>query len=115
MIERIGAADRWSDAVIVGNLIFLAGHVAEQSVGADVREQTKEVLALLDDTLAQAGVTKANLASVQIYLSDISTIDQMNEVWDSWVLPGQAPARATVEARLAHSGLAIEITAVAAR
>lgn len=115
MLERIGAAARWSDAVIVGNIIFLAGHVAEKTRGLSVREQTEEVLQLLDDTLAQAGVTKRNLASVQIFLADMSTFEEMNAVWDRWVLPGEAPARATVESRLAAPDLRIEITAVAAR
>ncbi len=58
MIERIGLAARWSDAVVVGNLIFLAGHTAETTRGQPVRLQTEDVLASLDDTLAQAGVSK---------------------------------------------------------
>jgi enamine deaminase RidA (YjgF/YER057c/UK114 family) len=37
MIERIGMRERWSDAVIVGDLIFLAGHVAEQTRGQSVK------------------------------------------------------------------------------
>lgn len=114
-LERIGAAARWSDAVIVGNIIFLAGHTAEKTAGRSMREQTEEVLASLDDTLAQAGVTKRNLASVQIYLADMAGFEEMNAVWDRWVIPGEAPARATVESRLASPDLLIEIVAVAAR
>lgn len=33
MIERIGKAARWSDAVVVNGLVFLAGHVAEETKG----------------------------------------------------------------------------------
>lgn len=65
MLERINPDARWSDAVVVGNLIFVAGHTAEKTRGQSVREQTEEVLQLLDDTLAQAGVTKRNLAMVR--------------------------------------------------
>jgi enamine deaminase RidA (YjgF/YER057c/UK114 family) len=115
MIERIGTAARWSDAVIVGNIIFLAGHLAEKTRGGSVTQQTEEVLQALDNTLAKAGVTKKNLASVNIYLADISTINEMNAVWDRWVAADGPPARATVEARLGHPDLAIEITAVASR
>jgi enamine deaminase RidA (YjgF/YER057c/UK114 family) len=39
----------------------------------------------------------------------------MNEVWDAWVAPGNAPARATVEAKLARPGLKVEIMVQAAR
>jgi len=115
MVERIGLTHRWSDAVVVGNLIFLAGHVADKTMGSTLAEQTAEVLASLDETLARAGVTKSNLASVQIFLSDISRIEEMNVVWDRWVAEGAAPARATVESRLASPEYQIEITAVASR
>lgn len=114
-IERIGVAQRWSDATIFNGIIFLAGHCAEKTEGQSLAAQTEEVLAQLDDTLAQAGSSKERLLSVQIYLTDISKIAEMNAVYDRWVAPGKPPARATVEAKLASEGWAIEITAVAAK
>jgi enamine deaminase RidA (YjgF/YER057c/UK114 family) len=115
VIERIGKAARWSDAVVVNGLVFLAGHVAEETKGRSVLEQTREVLAQLDDTLAQAGSSKAKLVSVTIYLADIAGFDAMNQAWDAWVDSENPPARATVEARLAHPDYAVEMTAIAAR
>lgn len=115
MIERIGLTDRWSDAVVVGNLIFLSGHIAEKTRGQSVKVQTEEVLLDMEDTLAKAGVTKDNLVSVNIFLADMSGFNEMNEAWDAWVSIGHAPARATVESRLAHPDLAVEMTAVAAK
>jgi len=38
----------------------------------------------------------------------------MNEVWDAWVPQGETPARATVEAKLAHPKYRVEIQLVAA-
>ena len=38
----------------------------------------------------------------------------MNAVWDGWVVPGQAPARATVQARLNDPNMKVEIMVVAA-
>ena len=38
----------------------------------------------------------------------------MNEAWDAWVVPGQTPARATVESKLAAPGLDVEIMVEAA-
>ena len=49
-----------------------------------------------------------------IYLKDISYFDEMNEVWDNWVEPGYAPARACVEAALAEKELLVEIVVTAA-
>lgn len=73
------------------------------------------MLAQLDDTLAQAGSSKAKLVSVTIYLADIAGFDAMNQAWDAWVDSENPPARATVEARLAHPDYAVEMTAIAAR
>jgi enamine deaminase RidA (YjgF/YER057c/UK114 family) len=115
MIERVGVTPRWSDAVIVGDIIFLAGHVADKTRGGSVTQQTEKVLQALEDTLAEAGVTKKNLVSVNIFLPDMSTFDEMKAVWDRWVAPDAPPTRATVEARLANPDLAVEMTAVAAR
>ncbi len=38
---------------------------------------------------------------------------EMNEVWDSWVPEGCAPARACVEAAMAREALLIEVSVVA--
>ena len=37
-----------------------------------------------------------------------------NAVWDAWVVPGQVPARATVQARLNDPKMKVEIMVVAA-
>jgi enamine deaminase RidA (YjgF/YER057c/UK114 family) len=50
-----------------------------------------------------------------VYLADISTFSQMNEKWDAWVSKGNAPARATVEAKLAAPQYTVEITCIAAK
>jgi enamine deaminase RidA (YjgF/YER057c/UK114 family) len=39
----------------------------------------------------------------------------MNTVWDAWVPGGHAPARATVEAKLATPDYNVEIMVVAAK
>ena len=110
-VKRINAGPRMSGAVVNGNTVYLAGQVAE---GATVKGQTEAILKKNDDLLGQAGSSKANLLSTVIYLSDIRTFDEMNAVWDAWVSPGNTPARATVEARLANPKYLVEIMVVAA-
>ena len=39
---------------------------------------------------------------------------EMNSVWDAWVSPGNTPARATVQAPLAHPDILVEIMVTAA-
>lgn len=110
-VKRISAGPRMSGAVVHGNTVYLAGQVAE---GATVKAQTEAILRKIDDLLGQAGTSKANLLSTVIYLSDIRGYDEMNAVWDAWVSPGNTPARATVEARLASPKYLVEIMVVAA-
>jgi enamine deaminase RidA (YjgF/YER057c/UK114 family) len=112
-IKRIEAGPRMSKAVVHGNTVYLAGITAEDRNG-DVKEQTKQILAQIDRHLAAAGTDKSKLLSANIWLTDIGTWADMNTVWDAWVAPGNAPARATVEAKLAAPGLKVEIMVVAA-
>ncbi len=50
-----------------------------------------------------------------MWLSDIqANFAGMNEVWDAWAPEGEAPARATVESKLAAPELLVEIAIVAA-
>jgi enamine deaminase RidA (YjgF/YER057c/UK114 family) len=69
----------------------------------------------MDRLLTTAGSDKTKLLQAQIFLSDISTFDEMNKIWEAWVAPGQTPARATIEAKLAAPQYTVEIMVVAAR
>ena len=113
-LKRIGAGDRMSDAVIHGDKIYLSGYVPEKALGKSVKEQTKDILDQIDATLKEAGTDKTRIMKANIWLTDIKTWAQMNEAWDAWVVPGQTPARATVESKLAAPGLDVEIMVEAA-
>jgi enamine deaminase RidA (YjgF/YER057c/UK114 family) len=113
-IKRINAGARMSSAVVHGDTVYLAGLTADDR-NKDVKGQTKEILDKIDKFLAEAGSDKSKVLSANIWLTDISTWAQMNEVWDAWVSPGNAPARATVEAKLAAPGLKVEIMVQAAK
>jgi len=114
-INRIGVGPRMSQAVVHGETIFLSGTVADKMAGKSVGEQTKEILAIIDRLLAQAGSDKSKILSANIWLVDIKTFAEMNAVWDAWVAPGHTPARATVEAKLAAPQFAVEIACIASR
>ena len=114
-IKRIEAGARMSEAVIHGDKVYLCGVVADAAAGKSVYEQTKDVLQQIDAMLKSAGSDKTKMLKANIWLTDISTFADMNKAWDAWVVPGQTPARATVEAKLAGSGYDVEIMVEAAR
>jgi len=113
-IRRIGVAARYSDLVILGDTAHFSGYVPESSVGLSVAEQTQDILAQIEQSLVEIGSDKSRLLRATIWLADIASYDEMNTVWDAWVLPGQAPARVCVESRLADPDYALEIQVTAA-
>ena len=113
-VQRIKPGPRMSQAVVHGNTVYLVGLTADDS-SQDVKGQTAQILAKIDELLAEAGTDKSKLLSANIWLTDIGTWSQLNEVWDAWVSPGNAPARATVEAKLARPGWKVEIMVQAAK
>ncbi len=113
-INRIEPGQRMSQAVVHNGTVFLAGQVAQDAPGKSVAEQTAAILARIDRLLASAGTDKTKLLQATIWLTDISKFNEMNGVWDAWVAPGCAPARATVAAKLAAPQVTVEIAVVAA-
>lgn len=114
-IQRIEPGPRMSMAVVHGDTVYTAGQVARETADGSVAEQTKEILAIIDDLLAKAGTDKTKLISASIWLTDIGTFQEMNGVWDAWIAPGCAPARATVEAKLASPRYKVEIAVIAGK
>ncbi|WP_371920829.1 RidA family protein [Pseudomonas sp. v388] len=113
-ITRIETNQRMSRVVQCNGFTFLGGQTATDRT-LDIKGQTAQVLEKIDNFLAKAGLDKTRILSAQVWLSDINAhFAGMNEVWDAWAPDGHAPARATVESRLAAPDLLVEITVIAA-
>jgi len=113
-LKRFEIGPRMSMAVVHGNTVHLAGVVASGAPGKSVGEQTRDILTSIDRLLALAGTSKSKLITTNIWLADISKFAEMNKEWDAWVSPGNTPARATVEAKLAAPEYTVEIMVTAA-
>ena len=114
-IIRGGVAARLSQFSGAGNLVFLAGQVPDLPKSAGCGAQAAQVLQKMDRLLAEAGSDKSRLLHVTVYLADLSDFAEFNQVWDGWVVPGQTPPRACVEARLANPEWLVEVVAIGAR
>ena len=114
-IQRFESGPRMSQVVVHGDTVYLAGVVAGKTAGESVTKQTQEIVSIIDGHLAKAGSDKSKLLTATIYITDMSTFGEMNAVWDAWVSPGNTPARATVEAKLAAPDYKVEIMVVAAK
>ena len=112
-LRRFHVGDRLSEMTIFKGTVYLAGQVASDAT-QDIRGQTMQVLAAIDKLLAEAGTDNAHILMCQIFIKDLADFPAMNEVWEDWLPPGDAPPRATVQANLAKPDWRVEMVVTAA-
>lgn len=112
-IERIRPEPRMSDIVIHNETIYYTA--VPENLDANAKDQTAETLAIIDAALTEAGSDKSKIIDATLFLVNKEDFPAMNEAWDAWVSPGNAPVRCTVQANLMNPKYKIEIKIIAAR
>ena len=112
-LRRFHVGDRLSEMTIYNGTVYLAGQVAADA-SQDIRGQTTQVLAAIDKLLFEAGTDNAHILMCQIFIKDLADFPAMNEIWEDWLPPGDAPPRATVQANLARPEWKVEMVVTAA-
>lgn len=113
-IKRYDTTTRRSRYVVFNRVVYVGGQTASTRA-APIEQQTEEILAKIDELLADAGTSKERLLTTQIFLADITRdFAGMNKVWDAWTPPGATSTRATVQAPLAHPDIHVEMVVTAA-
>lgn len=112
--EAIGP---YSQAISVDGWVFASGQIAidpetGELLGGDVASQTDRVLKNLAAVLAAAGASLSTVVKTTVYLADMGTFTEMNEVYGRH-FGEHRPARATVEAGALPKAVAVEIDAIA--
>ena len=107
----------FSPGVRAGALLFLSGQVAlspetGRLIPGDVAAQTEQVLQNLRTLLATAGKSLADVARVNVYLTDMRDFAQMNAVYARH-FEAPYPARTTVAVSALPLGAAVEIDLIA--
>ena len=105
-----------SPATRFGDLVFVSGQTgrnpATGEVGADIREQTRNVLERIKICLEDAGPSLDNVLTATCWLKDAGDFAVFNEVYNEYFTEGK-PARATVQATLMGADLVVEIMVTA--
>lgn len=106
----------YSQAVVVGNLIFTSGQIPlnpETGVlmGNDIKEQTHRVCQNLKAVLEASGVSLENTVKTVCYLSDMTNFSEFNEVYAQYFT--QKPARSCVAVKELPKGALVEVDVVA--
>jgi 2-iminobutanoate/2-iminopropanoate deaminase len=108
----------YTDAVRVGDLLFLSGCVPLDASGAlvggdDVVAQARQVFRNIESVLSAAGATFADVAKVTLFLTDVDDRVKINPVRQEFFVEAR-PASTLVEvSRLAVPGAKLEVEAVA--
>ena len=106
----------YSQAVVVGNLIFTSGQIPlnpETGVlmGNDIKEQTHRVCLNLKAVLEASGASLENAVKTVCYLSDMTNFSEFNEVYAQYFT--QKPARSCVAVKELPKGALVEVDVVA--
>ncbi|MGH9404783.1 MAG: RidA family protein [Terriglobia bacterium] len=108
----------FSDGILAGNTLFIAG---EQGAGSNgklvpggIGPQTKAALETIAKVVHEAGFEMGDVVAVNVYLSDIHDFAAMNKVYTTF-FPNPKPTRTTVQVAALVNGAKIEISAIAVR
>ncbi len=112
-IQRIESNERYAQAVVYDNIIYLAGQIADDW-DCDISGQANEIFAKIDALLAKTGSTKSKLLSMTCWIADFADYSAFNEAYDIWIDEENLPVRATVRAGLLDPKVRIEIMLTAA-
>ncbi len=111
-VEYFESGATFSRVAKCNGILYFCGHV-DGKKGATIQDQARNLLSRYEELFEQYGTDKEHLISVTIYISDIRLVADLNEVYNQWVVPGKAPARVCVEAKIPE-GYFFEMSVVAA-
>jgi reactive intermediate/imine deaminase len=89
----------FSDAVLMGNTLFISGHIGldpkTNLAPADPEEEAKLVMEGIKKTVESAGLTMDDMVSVQVFCTDLKYYDTFNAVYKTY-FKDNYPARAFI-------------------
>jgi 2-iminobutanoate/2-iminopropanoate deaminase len=113
------AVGPYSHAVRAGELLFCSGQIpldpaTDELVGTTAAEQARQCLGNLQAVCEAAGATLAQAVRLTVYMTDLAEFAAVNEVYGSFFVGEDPPARVTVGVAQLPKGAQVEIDAVVA-
>ena len=119
-VEFLGRSDSFpfSEAVRVGNLLFLSGQLgidAESGglIEGGIQPETRRTLERIQETLAKYEATMDDVVKCTVMMADIAEWPAMNEVYATF-FPKNKPARSAFAGSGLALGARVEIECIAA-
>ena len=109
----------YSQAIEVNGLLFVSGQLPiDPATGEFVEDNitalTERSLLNMQNILAEAGLTMANVVKTTVFLADMADFAEMNAVYSRF-LEAPFPARSAVAVKTLPKGARVEIECIAAR
>lgn len=108
----------FSDAVLVGNTLYIAGHIGlDTKTGmppASAEEEARLVMEGIKQTVELAGLTMDDVVSIQVFCADLKLYDTFNGVYKTY-FHGEYPGRAFVGASNLLRGAKFEVLGIAVK
>ena len=106
----------YSQAMVVGNLVFTSGQIAINPASGnieatDVVGQTEQVMKNLGEVLAAAGASFESAVKTTCFLADIADFAAFNEIYGKYFT--EKPARSCVAATALPKGALVEVEVIA--
>ncbi len=113
------AVGPYSQAIQVGNTLYVAGQIAivpatGQLVEGGIEAQTRQALENIRAILQTAGFGLEHVVQAQVFLADLNEFPAYNRVYAEF-FPSNPPARATVQAARIPRDALVEIMVTAVR
>jgi 2-iminobutanoate/2-iminopropanoate deaminase len=107
----------YNQAVMAGNMLFVSGQIAldpqsGELVLTDITTETTKVLENIKAILTEAGLDFSHIVKTSIFLKDMGTFAQVNEIYGSY-FTGNYPARETVQVAALPKNVNVEISVIA--
>jgi 2-iminobutanoate/2-iminopropanoate deaminase len=107
-----------SQAIQHGNTLYVSGNdpidpETNELVEDGVGPQTRQVLENIEAILEEAGTSMGNVVRAGVFLTDMDSFQEMNEVYEEF-MSEPYPARTAVKAEMASPEIDVEIDVIAA-
>jgi 2-iminobutanoate/2-iminopropanoate deaminase len=108
----------FSDGVLVGDTLYIAGHIGidpkTDRAAEDPRTEARLAMDRVKATVESAGLTMDDVVSMQVFCTDLALYDTFNAVYRNYFTHG-FPARAFLGASTLLRGAHYEVLGIAVR
>jgi 2-iminobutanoate/2-iminopropanoate deaminase len=109
----------YNQAVETGGLLFVSGQIPSNAASGEIvtsgiKDEAKQVMENIGAILTEAGLSFANVVKTTIFLTDMGTFAQVNEVYGGY-FTSDFPARETVQVAALPKNVNVEISVIAAK